>query len=216
MQSSLDLVSENGRMTTSQKGEEEQQLEALLFGYKYEKNFKKSWIHPRQMNFLCGYKPKRGYFREALKALRDPSMASSDQEDKPLGKTRRKMKKTKSKFTLLDNPKEPISTVDLTQNQNSCFRNEILQRSSKEDFPAFIACQSGLRENHRRQVVKFPLSIHLKFYQTKSQGVAILPDILSISRLNNANIAQQTKGPIASVRFHPNGNVLLTVERTIR
>ena len=33
---------------------------------------------------------------------------------------------------------------------------------------------------------------------------------MSISRLNNPNIAHQTKGPIASVRFHPNGNVLLT------
>ena len=129
MQSSLDLPNEPSRVK-EQKCEEEQQLEALLFGYKYEKVYQEV-ADPSKADelFYVDTSRREDISEEALKALRDPSLQLPIRTTSQPGRMRKTVKKTRFKFIQHDFPKEPTFTVDLTQNQISQFQREIMQRS---------------------------------------------------------------------------------------
>lgn len=211
MQSSLDLVSENGRMTTGQKGEEEQQLEALLFGYKYEKNFQEV-VDPSKTDelFYVDTSRREDISEEALKALRDPSIASSDQEDKPAWEDEEENEEDKIQIYSSGQSKRTNIYSRFDAEPEQLLSKRDFAKKLKEDFSRIHCLPEWAKGKSQEGSDEISSLNPFKVLPNKSQGAAILPDILSISRLNNANITQQTKGPIASVRFHPNGNVLLT------
>ena len=188
------------------KSTEEKYLESILFGHKYEELKEEIPVPKTDELFFVDTSKRSDISQETLNALRsddeeDDKPAWFDEDDEEL-MIESDVQLKKPKYLHTDHSVKIIS------------KSEYEKQQKEELSKIFLTPEWAKSKKHRLLDSADKISSLNPFailpHESDTGRSSILPDVIGIIKMRNANYAKPTKGPVESARFHPNGNVLLT------